>query len=327
MAVVVSLLLFFIIIGGLGFSVSDAFWSFVNSSVGSLDAISESLVKASPLLIVGTSIAIAFQSNVINIGAEGQMIVGAIFATWFGINFEWPLIVSIPIIIGLSFAAGGVFGSVAGYIKAKWGVNEILTTIMMNYVAIYTLDYVVRGPLSTPDPWPRSPRFFGSAVFPRIIPGLRVHFGLIIGVVGCILAYIYLFKTPGGFGLRTAGASPEIATRSGINVERKMILAMFLSGGFAGLGGAGEVAGVHRYLSDGISAGYGFLAIPVALIARLRPQLVLFVGTLFGFLITGIHGAFRTVGLPVQGVDMYIGLVMIAVLFTGYMVRYRVRRV
>ena len=255
------------------------------------------------------------------------MIIGAIIATAIGINLKTNIILTIPIILLGSFFFGGIYGGIAGYLKAKFEVSEIVVTVMMNYIAIYLLDYMVRGPLSTPTPWPRSPRLFNSSTFPRLIPGLRVHTGFIIALILGFIVYIFLFKTHWGFRIRTVGSQPGIAERNGIEVGKEMVFAMFLSGGIAAIAGASEVAGVHRYLFDGVSAGYGFLGIPVALISDLKPQVVIVIGLLFGFIITGIHGSFRELGLPAQGIDMLVGLLMLSSLLTTFLIRYKIRRI
>lgn len=323
-AILLSFVILVIIITVLGLSPVKGLTSFFSAAFGSLNAISEGLVKATPLILVGVAISIAFQSNVINIGAEGQITLGAIAATAIGISVAGPaLLVIFAILVG-SFLLGGVWGGIAGFLKAKFGVNEIIVTIMMNYIAITALGYFVRGPLSTPDPWPRSPDILGGATFPKLISGMRLHIGFLIAVAVGIIGYIFLFRTSWGFQLRTVGSNPEVATNMGMSVRRQITLAMFISGGIAGLAGAGLVVGLHHYLMDNIASGYGYLGIPVALIAKLRPTGAILIGILFGILIVGIHGTFRVLNLPVQGVTMFVGLVMLSVLIANFLVEYRV---
>jgi len=296
---------------------------------GSVHNLAETVVKAVPLLLVGLGITIAYRCKVWNIGGEGQLIVGAIAATWLGLALGWmPATLLLPLIVVSSFLAGALWGGAAGALKAKLEVNEVIVTIMMNYIAIYWLNYMVRGPMKDPTiagGFPMSPLISPAAEFPRLIRGTRLHAGLLLALLGVVLTYVFLFKTSWGYRVRAVGANPEAARYGGINVLGSVLLAMSLSGGLAGLAGAGEICGLHHRLLDGISTGYGYTGIVVALLGKLHPFGVILAAFFFGAMVVGMEAMQRTIGTPFALVIAIEGLVVLFSLVGDVLVKYRIR--
>jgi simple sugar transport system permease protein len=308
-----------------------AYASLFEGAFGSVASMAETIAKAIPLMLVGLGITIAFRCKVWNIGGEGQLIMGAIVATWVGIALgRMPALLLLPSIVALGFVAGALWGAMAGVLKARLEVNEVIVTIMMNYVAIYGLNYLVRGPMRDPTiagGFPQSPRIAPSAELPRLIPATRLHAGVLIALLGAILVYVFLFRTPLGYEVRAVGANPRAARYGGISVMRNIVLAMFLSGGLAGIAGAGEICGLHFRLLDGISTGYGYTGIVVALLGKLHPFGVILAAFFFGAMVVGMEAMQRTIGTPFALVLAIEGLVVLFMLSGEVLTRYRIRRV
>jgi simple sugar transport system permease protein len=303
-----------------------AYQAFLHGAFGSIGGITESLVKATPLMLVGLGISIAFRCRVWNIGGEGQVVFGAIIATLVGMTFEMSAIVLLLAIICLSFLIGAMWGALAGVLKAKFEVNEVIITIMMNYIAIYVLNYLIRGPMSIGGGWPRSSIITSSAWLPKLIPGTRLHAGFLFALLFAVLTYVLLFKTPLGYRIRAVGANPKSARYGGMSISKNIVLAMFFSGGLAGLAGMGEVTGLHHYLLDGISAGYGYTGIVVALLGKLHPLGVIISSILFGALIVGTQAMLRAVGITLDLVLAIEGMTVIFVLVSEVLTHYRLKR-
>jgi len=308
-----------------------AYASLFKGAFGSVASLAETIAKATPLMLVGLGITISFRCRVWNIGGEGQLIMGAIIATWMGIALgRMPALLLLPSIVALGFVAGALWGAMAGVLKAKLEVNEVIVTIMMNYVAIYGLNYLVRGPLRDPTiagGFPQSPRIAPSAELPRLISATRLHAGVLIALLGAILVYVFLFRTPLGYEVRAVGANPRAACYGGISVMRSIVLAMSLSGGLAGIAGVGEICGLHYRLLDGISTGYGYTGIVVALLGKLHPFGVILAALFFGAMVVGMEAMQRTIGTPFALVLAIEGLVVLFMLSGEVLTRYRIRRV
>ena len=314
-----------------GASPRVAYAALLDGAFGSVASMAETIAKATPLMLVGLGITIAYRCRVWNIGGEGQLIMGAIVAAWLGIALGGlPALLLLPAIMALGFLAGALWGAIAGTLKATLRVNEVIVTIMMNYVAIYFLNYLVRGPLRDPTiagGFPQSPRIAASAELPRLIPATRLHAGVLMALLSAALVHVLLFKTPLGYRIRAVGANPEAARYGGINVVRSVILAMFLSGGLAGLAGASEICGLHYRLLDGISTGYGYTGIVVALLGKLHPLGVILAALLFGAMVVGMEAMQRAIGTPFALVLAIEGLVVLFSLVGDVLIRYRIRRV
>ncbi len=302
----------------------EAYRAMLEGAFGSTNAFAETLVKATPLLLVGLGICIAFRGDVINIGGEGQMIVGAILATWIGLTFtDWPgwLVISLSMLAG--FIGGAIWGGIPGYLKAYLNVNEILSTVMMNAIAVQLMNFLLRGPMIDPSQAelaskiPQTARLLELFRLPRLVP-TRLHLGALIAVVLAILVYFLLWRTIWGYRIRAVGQNPHASRYAGIKVQHYVVLALLLSGAFSGLAGAVQVFGVnYRMITDGSASGFtgsaGFNGIVAALFGQLHPIWSIPASILFGALLVGANSMQRAVQVPSALITALNGLVVVFV--------------
>lgn len=263
----------------------------------------ESLVVTTPYIFTGVAIALGFQAGVFNIGAEGQLYMGAIMAAWAGWTFKGlPPIVHVPLALGVGTLVGFLWGFIPGWLKAKTGAHEVINTIMMNYVAFNFSEYLIRGPFEDPDT-PFKTRFIEeSAHLYRFFEGtsLRLHIGLFIAIGVAILIWYVLYKTTWGFEFRSVGLNPHASKYAGINSPLVTILALSVSGAISGLAGAVEMLGVNFRQTQALSTGYGFDAIAIALLANNHPLLCIITAMLFGFMRHGSRIMQINTGIPID---------------------------
>lgn len=278
---------------------------------GSEAALVGTLLKTAPLLLTGLAVALSFRCGVWNIGAEGQLLAGALGATWFATR-------AAPV-DGGGWLAGGVlvagalggaaFGAIAGWLRTARGVSEVISTILLNFVAIQLVAYALQGPLQEASrAYPQSDAFPGGALLPAIG---RLHLGVALAALAAVGTFVLLSKTAIGFRLRAVGFAPEAARFAGLAPERLGALALVLAGALAGLAGAGEVAGVTGRLYEGLSPGTGYTAIAVALLARLAPLAVVPSALFFGALATGAAAMQREAGVPSVVTQVVQGIVIL----------------
>ena len=317
----------------LGADPLKAYSAMLQGAAGSVSGITQTLVKATPLLLVGLGITIAFRGGVINIGGEGQLIVGALAATAMALAFpEWPGVILLPLALAAGVAGGAAWGGVPGVLKARLGVNEILSTIMMNQIAIQLSNYLLRGPMIDPAEIARGTQIAQSAQLPqqvwliRLVPRTLLNGGAIIAVVMAVLVYIFLWRTTIGYRIRAVGLNAEAARYAGIRVPVYQALALVLGGAFAGLAGAVEVLGVQHRMMEGLSGGYGFSGIVAALFGKLHPLGVIPASILFGGLLVGADKMQRAVQVPSALIGALQGLVVLFVVSSDIWARYRARR-
>ena len=293
---------------------SEALFALLNGSVGSVAAWTSTLRESAPLLITGLAVALAFRGGVWNIGAEGQLLAGALCATV--VATRWcvgaPALLLVPAVALAGAFGGALFGAVAGGLRAARGVSEVISTILLNFVASCLVALAIHGPLQEASrAYPKSDPFPAAAMLPALG---RVHAGLLVALVLALLAQGLVFRTPFGFRLRAVGLAPTAARFAGISPERMALWTLVLSGALAGLAGAFQLAGVTGQLYEGLSAGTGYTAIAVALLARLQPLWVIPSALLFGALEAGAAAMQREAGVPavvtqvVQG-----GVILLAV--------------
>jgi simple sugar transport system permease protein len=294
---------------------------------------SDTLVKATPLILAGLGVAIAFRMRLWNIGAEGQLYLGAWATT--GVALFWlppetpkPLMLAVMTVAG--FVAGALWGAIPGLLKAKLGVNEIISSLMLSYVAIYFVYFFVYGSWAAGGfgltaPFPR------TAWFPRLLDyretfpflgGQTAHIGILYALIAAVILYVIFKYSKWGYELKVIGDNPQAARYAGMNLTRTIILTMIISGGLAGLAGMSELAGAVHRLQDGFSPGYGFTAIIVAWLGRLNPLAIIVVGYLFGGLLVG-GDAIQPAGIPL----MIQGIILFCVISAETFTRYRVRLV
>ena len=297
-----------------------AYAQMISGAFGSVSGITQTLVKATPLLLVGLGICIAFRASVINIGGEGQIIAGALAATWFPLTFRtWPGWLLIPSTLLVGFSAGAVWGFIPGILKARLKVNEILTTVMMNAVALQLMNLLIRSVLMDPAGitagtyLAQSERLPEQVWLARLVPQTLLNTGSMIAVALAVIVYVFLWRTTIGYRIRAVGFNPEAARFSGINVSFNQALSLTLAGGFAGVAGAIEVIGVQHRLLEGITSGYGFSGIVAALFGGLHPLGTIPASILFGGLLVGGDKMQRAVQVPNSLIDAILGLVVLFV--------------
>ena len=288
----------------------------------------ETLVRTTPLLLVGLGIIISFRSGILNIGGEGQMLMGAVSSAAVALAWpDMPGVILMPLVLMAGATAGGIWGGLAGWLKARLAVNEILSTVMLNQIAAQLYLFLIRIFLIDPQEVaygtgvPQTALLTNSVWFDRLMAGTRLHTGFFLAIILAILVYIFLWRTSVGYRMRAVGEGPDAARYAGINVERYLVLAMFLAGAFAGLAGAVEVTGVHHRALEEISAGYGFSGIVAALFGRLHPIGVIPASILFGALILGADMMQRAVAIPAAIVLVIQGLVILFVVAADLLLR------
>ena len=317
----------------LGVNPVTAYAAMFKGAFGTVSGLTQTLTKATPLLLVALGICIAFRGGVINIGAEGQIILGAISAAAVALSFPTlPGIILIPLTLGAGVLGGAAWGGIAGVLKARFGVNEILSTVMLNAIALQLMNYLLRGPMLDPEQIAAGTNIPQSATLPdqvwllRLVPRTQLHAGLILAIVLAVVVYIFLWRTTIGYRIRAVGLNPSAARYAGIPVKSYMALAMILSGAFAGLAGAVEVTGVHHRMIEGLSGGYGFSGIVTALFGKLHPLGAIPASIIFGGLLTGADKMQRSVQVPSSLIVVIEGLIVLFVVASDYFVKKRARR-
>jgi ABC-type uncharacterized transport system permease subunit len=305
----------------------EAYSALLEGAFGSKNALADTLVKATPLLLVGLGICIAFRGGVINIGGEGQLVVGAVSGTLVGLTFPdspgWLIILAA---LAAGFLAGAVWGGIPGLLKAYFNVNEILSTIMMNQIAVQGMNYLLRGPMIDPvqllaaSKIPQTARLSQAFDLPRLVP-TRLHLGTGLAILAAFLVFIFLWRTTIGYRIRAVGLNPDASRYAGINVKRYIVLSLLLSGAFAGLAGVIQVYGVnHRMFTDGSATGFtggaGFNGIVAALFGQLHPLGTIPASFLFGALLVGANKLQRVMQVPSALITALNGLVVVFVVST-----------
>jgi simple sugar transport system permease protein len=319
----------------LGADPVKGFGKLLSGAFGSSSALTETALKATPLLFVGVGITIAFRANVINIGGEGQMVAGGLLSTIVALNApDMGPFVMIPLVLLAGLLGGAIWGAIPGALKAYYGVNEILSTIMLNVVAVQLMNYLLRGPLIDPlevergTRIPQTARLTESADLPLLFGSGRFHIGPLIAILAAVGAYILLWRTPLGYRVRAVGQNTDASRYAGIPVKRTIVLALTMSGAMAGLAGAVLVFGSesHRMVTDGSTAGFtgsaGFNGIVAALFGALHPLWTIPASFLFGGLLVGGNALQRAVQVPSALILALNGLVVIFVVSSD---RYRKR--
>lgn len=313
----------------LGANPLDSYVALVRGAFGSTYSLTQILVKATPLLLVGLGIVIAFRGGVINIGGEGQIIVGALAATAVALYVPLPGVIVLPLALLGGVIGGALWGGIPGVLKARLGVNEILSTVMMNQIAFQLSNFLLRGPMIDPEEIARGTRIAQSAELPRevwlvrLVPSTLLHGGAILAVIMAVVVYIFLWRTIIGYRIRAVGFNPEASRYAGMRVPMYQALALILGGAFAGLAGAVEVLGVQHRMLENLSGGYGFSGIVAALFGKLHPLGLIPASILFGALLVGADSMQRAVQVPSAFIDALLGLVVLFVVSSDLWVKRR----
>ena len=310
-----SILITFLLTSGFvlayGANPLEAAYYFLMDPLSNQVRLIEVLVKATPLLLTGIAVAFAFSGGYWNIGVEGQLYMGATAATAIGLQMHnMPAWLALPLIVLGGILAGMAWATLPALMKVRLKIDEVVTTLLLNYVAIFFVSAILNGPWRDPvSQWPQSPEIAASAIFPRLIPRSRLHLGFILALLVVFGAWYVLSRTSFGLKMKAVGFNMEAARFSGINVDRTMFLVALISGGIAGLAGASEVAGIHFHLIDAISPGYGYTGIIIATLGALNPIGVSLAAVFIGLIDTGAQTVSRALGVPI-----YLGDVLQATL-------------
>ncbi len=308
--------------------VIDAYTALYNGGFGSKKAIMQTLLQATPLIFTGLATVVAFRGKIWNIGGEGQFLAGAMLAGWVSLNFgEMPQPAVIPLVVVGSMIGGALWAGIAGYLRAKFNANEIIVTVMLNYLIHFLMSYLLIGPWNDPgSSYIQTMSFAESTYLPKLFD-TKLHLGLIIALVAALLVYIVLWKTPLGYEIRSIGVNPEAGKYKGIKVSRIILVTMLLSGALAGLGGGIEVAGMHHRLRLDISTGYGFTGILVAMMGQLHPVGSVLAAIFFGALINGSYLMQIKSQVPYALVDTVQGIILFFLVIAFVLRQYRIRKV
>jgi simple sugar transport system permease protein len=303
----------------------QAYAVMLNGAFGSANGIVDVVMRATPLLLTGLGTCVAFRSGQWNIGGDGQIYMGALGATLVGLSLGGlPAPLLLPLAVLAGFVGGGLWALIPGLLKAYRGVSEIISTLMFSYVAIFAIQYLVQGPLQGSSSYmPQTNMIVEAARMPLLAPPYRVHLGTIVALLAAAGVYVLLWRSTLGYELRAAGFSPDAAHYGGIHLVRNIVWTMVISGGLSGLAGANEVLGFHHRLFDGMSPGYGFTGIIVALLGRLHPVGIVLSSILFSALIVGANKMQSAVGVPTAIAGIIQGVVILFVLGTELLLEYR----
>lgn len=299
-----------------------AYGSLFSKAFGDMYNIGETIRQITPYIFTGLSVAFAFRTGLFNIGAEGQFIMGAIAAVSVGVLLELPWYLHVPLALVASALAGGFWGAIVGYLKAARGMHEVITTIMLNWIALHVSNYIVRTVLlekgMARSKYIHESAWMSSPGISQMFDHARIHYGILLALALSALFYFLLWKTRQGFELRSVGLNPDASEYAGINVKNTFVKAMFISGVFAGIGGACEVLGVFHYQTiNAAFPGYGLMGIAVALIGRNSPLGVVLGAVLIGVLTYGASGMKFGAGVPEELIHVVIALVIFFVAASG----------
>ena len=319
-----------VLCGGLialaGANVIEAYAVLFASALESKFAIVETIVKATPLVLTGLAVAVAFRAKFWNIGAEGQFLLGAMAAVFIGTQESLPGWSLVPLMILGGIIAGGLWAVLPAILKTRFKVDDVVTTLLLNFIVFYAMMALLDGPWKDPlSGYPDSPDIRPDAEFPVLLHATRLHLGVLLAAVATVLVWWLMRFTTLGFAIRAVGENPRAAAYAGFDVGRIIVLTALISGGLAGLAGVGEAAGLHYQVMAGISSGYGYTGIVIAMLGRLNPLGVVPSALFFAVVITGAEAMSRSTGVPVFLADVIQGTalmtMLMALLFTGYRVR------
>lgn len=292
----------------------------------------ETFVKASPLLMTGLAVAFAFRAKFWNIGAEGQLLAGALMATVLGVSLKGvpePLV--LPIIVVGGFLAGGAWAAIPAFLKTKLKVDDVVSTLLLNYVMIHIMGTLLFGPLQQPgSSWPRSSAIIEAAGYPILLARSRFHLGIPLALLAVLIIWFINKKTTFGYQAKAVGVNIRAARFGGINTTRTILWTALISGGLAGLAGVGELCGIQRRLIMDISPGYGYSGIVIAMLGNLHPIGVLFSSLFFSVIIVGAQTMSRMTGVPIYIAEVIQGMalmvMLIFLLFTEYKLKMRLKK-
>ena len=311
-----------------GAPIVEAYRLMVEGAFGSLFAFSETLTRTTPLILTGLAAAVAFRARLWNIGAEGQLYAGALAAVAVGSGLiDGPPIVMIPLVLVAGALAGALLMLGPALLKLKFGADEVVTTLLLNFVMLLFVQMMLEGPLQDPMSlgWPQSAPIIDSAMLPPLLGRMRVHSGLLIGLVAAVAVAIMMRRTVWGAEIRAVGENAPAARYAGIPVTATMVRVALISGGLAGLAGVGEVAGLKGYLTSDLSPGFGYAGIVVAMLAGLSPLGVVAAALFIASVFVGADSMSRGLGVSSYLADLIVALSLLCVLIGGFITRFHIR--
>ena len=326
--VAVALLLCSVLILWTGESVLEAYWLLLKGAFGTKFAITETLSRATPLILTGLAAAVAFRAKFWNIGAEGQLYCGALAATWVGTGLLiLPPVLMIPLLFLAGALGGGAALLVPVILKNRLKVDEVVTTLLLNFIILLFVSYLLEGPLKDPMlmGWPQAAPIIDEGVLPRLVERSRLHLGLVVAVGAALMVWLVMTFTVWGYEIRAVGHNAAAAAFSGIKINRTIIRTALLSGGLAGMAGVTEVAGLKGYLTLDLSPGFGYAGIAVAMLAQLHPIGVLAAALFLSAIYVGADSMSRGVNIPTYIADVLVATSMLAVVLSVMLARYRIR--
>ena len=326
-AIVVTLILSAIPILVAGGHLWKSYFSLFYGALGTRYNLLETFVKASPLIFTGLAVSFAFRARFWNIGAEGQLMAGAIVATWIGIGFpETSKYIHLPVIILGGFLAGGIWASIPALLKTKLNVDDVVTTLLLNYVMLHIMGALLFGPLQQPkSSWPRSPAILASAEYPKLLARSRIHLGILLAVLAVFILWFINKKTVLGYQTKAVGVNQRAAYFGGINTGLITLKTAMISGGLAAMAGIGEVCAIHYHLLMDISPGYGYSGIVIAMLGNLHPLGVLLSALFFSIIIVGAQSMSRITGVPTYIAEVIQGMALMVMLVALLMTDYKVK--
>lgn len=314
LSIIVALLLGAIMMAVLGYDVGLAYKSLAAGAFGGKGPISETLLYVTPLLFCAVSYAFAFRCGLINLGAEGQLHIGAVCGSLVGAHIQGlPPLVHIPLVIVFGFMGGALWGVIVGILKMRFGASELITTIMLNYIAMKFVEFCVTNePFKdmTPGAAPRMPTVLDSAKLPKILPGTRLHAGILLALVAVLIYYFFMWRTTRGYEMRVIGLNKDAGRYSGMNIRTNSVLSMLIAGGFAGIGGAVQIIGLQFFLPQGFSSNFGFSGVAVALLGGNHPIGMVIAAVLFGGMNAGGLRMQTIAQVPSASIEVIQGLII-----------------
>ncbi len=310
-----------------GESPLNAYWALLKGALGSSFALTESFTRATPLIFTGLAAAVAFRAKFWNIGAEGQLYCGAMAATWIGTGM---ISLPMPLMIPLLFVAGALAGCAVlllpVFLKTHVKVDEVVTTLLLNFVILLFVNFLLEGPWKDPMAmgWPQAAPIIDEGILPNLVDRSRLHFGLIVGLVMAVLIWAMLRFTVWGYEIRAVGFNPSASSFYGISINKSVLMVALFSGGLAGMAGVSEVAGLKGYLTLDISPGFGYTGIAVAMLAQLHPIGVILSAIFLAVVYVGADAMSRTVGIPNYIADVLVAISLLSILVGTMLTRYRI---
>jgi simple sugar transport system permease protein len=327
-AVVVTFIITAILVLAAHANPFTAYYYFLIAPLSNSVSALEVLVKATPLLLTGAAVTLAFSAGYWNIGAEGQLMAGAIAAAGTGLAVKGlPPVAAIPCMLIAGFLGGMAWAAIPALLKVKLAVDEIVTTLLMNTVILFLVSFLLNGVWRSPiSGWPQSPEIAKSAEFPKLIPGSRLHFGFIVAWLAILAIWIIMKRTPLGLRMRAVGMGQEAARFAGVDVGKTLLITALISGGIAGLAGVGEVAGIHYHLIEAISSDFGYHGIIVAMLGGLNPWGTSLAALFFGLIDTGAQTVSQALGIPIYLGNVVEAAMLLVTLAMFVLQNYRIKR-